>query len=159
MIKKLILTFVLLLILNVSNCYAYYHTLRDHIVANEGLRLFPYFDAANGAIIIGYGHNLSAKGITQEAAQDMLDYDLIGAIVDLNIIFEDFRTFSDSRKIALIDMIFCMGKRKFLTFKKLIKAVKRLRWKAASKEVQDSLWYRHYTTRATKCMKLLFSGV
>ena len=50
-------------------------TLRERIIRHEGLRLKPYRDTM-GNWTIGYGRNLDERGITEEEAKIMLDYDI-----------------------------------------------------------------------------------
>jgi len=105
--------------------------------------------------LIGYGHNLNVNGIPEEVAGYLLLLDIHKAVVSLKSIFINFENFSKNRKIALTDMMYCMGKRGFLTFKKMIKAIKQENWKKATKEINSSRWYREFTFRATRDIEFI----
>ena len=91
--------------------------LKDH----EGVRLKPYICTA-GKLSIGIGRNLDDVGISLREAETMLFNDIEEARKQLNDIFDNFDTFSEIRRIALIDMMFNLGKSRFLGFKKMITA-------------------------------------
>jgi lysozyme len=103
----------------------------------EGLRLKPYKDKF-GNLTIGYGRNLSDRGITKEEAEIMLYTDLAIAEFDLRDIFADYDDYPIELKVVLTSMIFNLGKKRFLTFKKFIKAIKEKDYKKALYELYNS---------------------
>jgi lysozyme len=149
---------------------------------NEGLRLKTYICPA-GKETIGYGHNLTDNNIpyeiktmmikdniswndknwknlsiTEKIATALFEYDIQIAESDLKSIFIDYETFSERRKIALIDMVFNMGSNKFRQFKNMINAIKLGMWNVAANEAKNSNWYKQVTNRANKVIKMLKEG-
>jgi len=156
-IKKICIFLLLLICTTQILCFAN-DSVKNYIKHNEGLVLKPYKDPGkNKNNLIGYGHNLDA-GITIEMAECLLEIDIKLARDFLKRVFEDFDDFSENRQIALIDMVYCMGPACFLTFKKMIRAIRTHDWLKAAEEIRNSLWYKKFTTRATKDMKLLLNN-
>ena len=126
--------------------------LLDQIKEHEGLKLFPYKCPA-GRLTIGYGHNLQDNGLSKSACEYILYDDIDEAKRNLRTIFgnEFFESLNDSKKIALIDMMFNLGLSRFLTFKKFILAVKQRNFDRASVEIIHSKAY----TQAKRRYQLL----
>ena len=125
--------------------------LLDQIKEHEGLRLFPYKCPA-GKLTIGYGHNLQDNGLSKSACEYILYDDIDEAKRNLRTIFgnEFFENLKDSKKIALIDMMFNLGMVKFLTFKRFIFAVETQNWENASYEIIHSRAYEQNQKRYKK---------
>lgn len=121
------------------------------IKEHEGLRLFPYKCPA-GKLTIGYGHNLQDNGLSKSACEYILYDDIDEAKRNLRTIFgnEFFENLKDSKKIALIDMMFNLGMVKFLTFKRFIFAVETQNWENASYEIIHSRAYEQNKKRYKK---------
>ena len=85
---------------------------------------------------------------TLQAAYDDIDE----AKRNLRTIFgnEFFENLKDSKKIALIDMMFNLGMVKFLTFKRFIFAVETQNWENASYEIIHSRAYEQNKKRYKK---------
>jgi lysozyme len=109
----------------------------DFIKKVEGLKLKPYKDI-NGNLTIGYGRNLYDRGITEEEAEILLFTDLAMAEYDLRDIFSDYEFYPIEVKTVLTSMIFNLGKKRFLTFKKFIKAIQENDYKKAIIELFNS---------------------
>jgi len=103
----------------------------------EGLKLKPYEDKF-GNLTIGYGRNLDDKGITKEEAEIMLYTDLAIVEYDLEDIFLNYSDMPLDLKVVLTSMMFNLGKYRFLTFKKFIKAIKDKDYKKAIIELNNS---------------------
>ena len=127
------------------------------IKKHEGFSQYPYKDTV-GKITIGYGRNLNDVGISKREAELMLENDIYKAIIDLLDIFNNFYDFPENVQIALIDMIYNLGKTRFLTFKKMIKALKEKDYKRASQEAQDSKWCKQVKNRCKEIVKLFYKG-
>jgi lysozyme len=133
---------------------------------HEGFKKKPYVDASG--MSVGYGHFIK-KGeqiseVTEEEAEQILVQDLEIALKDVNLIFSDFSTFSPQRQNALTDMLFNLGRTKFLGttkipgFTDMIAAVKKGDWEKAAKEAEDSSWYNQVGKRGVKIVKMLREG-
>ena len=109
----------------------------DFIKKVEGLKLKLYKDI-NGNLTIGYGRNLDDRGITKEEAEILLFTDLAFAEYELREIFNDYDYYPVEVKIVLTSMMFNLGKNRFLTFKKFIKAIKEKDYKKAIIELFNS---------------------
>ena len=124
---------------------------QEYVKKNEGLRLKPYLCTA-GKWTIGYGHNLE-EGISEYVAEAILDEDIRTAIEDVLDIFsndkDEFQLIlSGNRYIALVDMMFNLGKPRFLTFKRMIQAIKEKNWDKAANELLDSKYATQVGQRA-----------
>ena len=69
-----------------------------------------------------------------------------------------FWSLSDNRYNALVDMMFNLGKPRFLTFKKMIKAVECGDFDTAANEMLDSKWARQTKSRAIELSNLIREG-
>jgi lysozyme len=124
---------------------------------HEGFRSKPYYCTA-GKLTIGYGRNIQDNGITEEEALLMLTSDALIAERELCEIFDNFHVLSVNRKIALIDMMFNLGKPKFILFRNMIKSIMVSNWESAANEAVDSRWYGQVGVRAHEIVNLLREG-
>lgn len=138
--------------------------MKTYIKKNEGSNIvngrhMPYKCTA-GKITIGYGRNLTDKGISEYEANIMLDADIADASADLRKIFtdEELESLSFNRKMALTDWMFNCGLSVASTFKKFIQAIKDKDWEEAARQLKDSNYYKQVTSRAEKNMDLLKKG-
>ena len=129
---------------------------KELLIKHEGLRLKPYKDTV-GKLTIGVGRNLDDNGINKNEAMYMLENDINRCINELKEIFPDFDDLPENIKIALIDMIFNLGKPRFLEFKKMIEAIKKRDFKRAAVEAQDSRWCKQVRRRCEDVVKFLTS--
>lgn len=93
-------------------------TLRRQIQADEGLRLFPYTDVV-GRLSIGYGRNLTDRGISQSEAALFLETDITTAIADLYRRFPVVMTFDGVRQVTLANLCFNIGVTRLAAFVKM----------------------------------------
>ena len=132
-------------------------TIEELLIANEGLKLKPYRDSV-GKLTIGVGRNLEDNGISYDEAMFLLRNDIERAEKDLKKIFINFNDYDENVRMVLIDMMFNLGFRKFMTFKKFIEAIKQGDLEKAAKEMLDSRWAKQVKKRAERDVKLLLSG-
>lgn len=111
-------------------------------------RHMPYTCPA-GKTTIGYGRNIESGGISQAEAEMLLQNDIIGCTIHLRNVFPNWDNFSSDRQDALINMRFNLGRSGFLSFKRLIAAVRAGDWLAASEEAQDSKAFRDSKARGS----------
>ena len=133
--------------------------LKELIKNHEGLRLNLYTCTA-GKISVGYGRNLTDRGISQREAETLLDTDIALAKQDLYDVLDSkvIDSLSDNRYMALVDMMFNLGKTRFRGFKKMIKAIKEGDWDEASRQALDSKWADQVKSRATRDATLIKDG-
>ena len=134
---------------------------QEYVKKNEGLRLKPYLCTA-GKWTIGYGHNLE-EGISENIAKAIFDEDIQVAINDVLDIFSNNKgeyqlVLSGNRYIALVDMMFNLGKPRFLTFKRMIQAIKEKNWDKAANELLDSKYATQVGQRAINNANFLKKG-
>ena len=144
-------------------------TLEDRIKEEEGFRLAPYDDATGkalrpgdtlqGNITIGWGTNLSS-GISRMSAQYLLSERLAIAQLDAAAVFGrvEFYSFPQKCQEAFLDMLYQMGRKRFMTFKKMIEAAKRNDWKSVKREALDSEWARGPHKKRAEEIGALFDG-
>ncbi len=131
--------------------------LKSMLIRHESLKLKPYV-CTSGKITIGCSRNLEDKGISREEADFMLDNDIQDAIKDLKEVFVDFETFTENRQMALVDMIFNLGRAGFEKFEKTIRFIWVGSWKRASLEMLDSKWMAQVGTRAQELAWMIETG-
>ena len=119
----------------------------DHIKKYEGFRKHPYRCPA-GALTIGYGFNLDANPLPVVVADKWLEELVVDCLQDLVGIFPEFWRFTTQRKVALIDMRYNLGPKRFRSFEKLIAAVLAGDWQEAQLQALDSKWARDVGHRA-----------
>jgi GH24 family phage-related lysozyme (muramidase) len=95
-----------------------------------------YPDAGGWAI--GYGHNLKYP-ICQKAAEEILIGDYIEAIKGFYKLPHDARkSLSINRREVMVEMIFQLGLRGVINFKKMIAALVACDYNEAAKQILDS---------------------
>jgi lysozyme len=131
-------------------------TAKELIIKHENLKLKPYKDSV-GKLTIGVGRNLEDVGISKNEALYLLENDIKRSEKELKEIFENFDELPEQVKIVLIDMIFNLGKSRFLKFKKMIKAIKEEDFKRAAEEAKNSKWCRQVKSRCDENYNLLMN--
>lgn len=134
-----------------------YERLSDSVQRHEGLRLKPYKCTA-GKQSIGYGRNLSDRGITKVEAKAMLDADLQSCMFEL-MALDAFRTIeSPLRREIIIEMCFNLGLKRLLKFQKMWAAILCEAWQVAAEEMLDSKWAKQVGNRAITLAKGMKDG-
>lgn len=129
--------------------------LREMLKNDEGLKLKPYRDDV-GKLTVGYGHNLDDKGISQAAAEFLLNEDISDAIHFAKT-YPWFDALDPVRQDIIVMMSFNLGP-KLSQFVKFIQALKDQDFYLASKEMLDSHWARQVKDRAIRLSKMMISG-
>jgi lysozyme len=121
----------------------------------EGLKNHTYIDTT-GNITIGWGRNLS-NGISNDEAELMFQNDFKRASKELQQY-----TFYQIQPIgvqeALINMNFNLGIERFLSFKKMIKALLNKDYTTAAVEALDSTWANQVGNRAKDIAVMIREG-
>ena len=128
--------------------------IEDLLIKHEGLKLKPYRCPA-GKLTIGVGRNLEDVGITESEAMYLLRMDIERCKEELRCIFEDFDDLPKEIQNVLIDMIFNLGKSRFMNFKKMIQAVKVKNWGEMANEMKNSNWYHQVKNRAEELVQIV----
>jgi lysozyme len=145
--------------------------LKEELKRDEGLRLKPYKCTA-GAWTIGYGHNLSADGlsteqvigrygtgISLEKAEALLNADMDDAIYAARSLCSGFwDQLTDARQRVVVNMAFNLGYTKLSQFKRTFTAIRECRYKDASRHMLNSRWYGQVGDRAKRLIAMMERG-
>lgn len=128
--------------------------LTNELVDDEGKRRRGYKCSA-GYWTIAIGHNTEGKDLSDRAIEVIFEDDVADAIADLDNIWIGWRSLTERRKRALINMSFQMGYSKLAAFVKMWAALKIGDYETASAEAKDSLWF-HQTQEDRTSRVLLY---
>jgi lysozyme len=134
--------------------------LRSLIARHEGCRLDAYLDTT-GHWTIGYGHLLEAPvpaHCTQDQADECLDIDIARADSRCALFLPGWDGYDEVRQAVFVDMVFNMGIRGLLGFKKFLTATGLGRWEEAAGHMLDSLWARQVKSRAVEDCEMMRTG-
>ena len=148
------------------------------LTENEGVRLGSYADS-EGVRTVGVGFNLDradakekiealgldfdkvyagTQELTDENAQALFKETMAEAEDDAKEVFSNFDELSDNRQTALVDMMFNLGQKKWLTFKNSIKNIEDGDFDAFVKRGKGSTWAKQVGKRADRVLKLIEQG-
>jgi lysozyme len=145
--------------------------LKEMLIRHEGKRNKIYKCPA-GFNTIGIGHNIDAKGlpgnmreylkhnerITDAMINQLFAEDISDAINDCTKLYPAFNTFTESRKIALIDFIFQLGPGGAGNFRTTNRHINAGAWQAAGLAMFDSKWFRQTPNRAKEIISMIVEG-
>jgi lysozyme len=100
-------------------------------------RFFPYEDSV-GKLTIGYGHNLTDKGLTLDAVFMQLNADIADALDDVRHNYSCYDNLSRPRQLVLISMAFNLGRDGLAKFIRFSGAVHRGDWEEAAAQIENS---------------------
>jgi lysozyme len=145
--------------------------LRDRLIREEGLRLFPYKDS-RGNWTIGVGHNIMSDpamlaridyyqhfGINNDYALQLLDADIASATESLLKYCPWVDSLDSVRQDVLIDMTFNMGIMKLLKFKNTLLLVQYGKYEEASEHMLKTPWADEVGLRADHLAEVMKTGV
>lgn len=131
--------------------------LMDGLVDDEGFRENPYRDS-KGFLTIGFGFNLDVNGLPFSVALNWLDYNVFQIESQLNNKISFWNQLNDARKTVLINMAYQIGISGLLGFHGMLNKLGSKDYIGASAEMKDSVWYREFTNRAYRLIKIMISG-
>jgi len=132
--------------------------LKKRLREKEGLRLKPYQDD-NGFLTIGFGHNLTANGISWTVAEALLEEDLYHASDRYFSLPKEIQErLNHARRRVLVELIFWLGFKGLLRFETMLTVIKDGDFEKAADELMDSKIGRTYTTRAQELADALRTG-
>lgn len=149
--------------------------LMEQLRRDEGTVLHPYLDS-RGFLTIGTGRNLDgnpltqseltaighdarSRAITQAQSDLLLANDISRARQGVRSAFPWGQLMGEAREGVLINMAFNMGVPGLGKFKLFLSALQRMDWLRASKEMEDSLWYRQVGIRAKRLQQQVLTGI
>lgn len=116
--------------------------LRDRIIEHEGMKQFVYDDSL-GFATIGIGRCVDSRkgrGLTTDECFYLLSNDILFASKQLDP-YPWYQNQDTVRKGALIELVFNLGLKGVLGFKKMIAALEAKNYMLAAVELKDSVWY------------------
>jgi lysozyme len=151
--------------------------LRDRLVREEGLRLFPYKDK-KGIWTIGVGHNIEAdpimfkdlemlkmRGITKEETYGLLDKDIRNHTAMLIDALPWAGDLDWPRKSVLIDIAFNCGvgivggSHGLLSMVNTLEHIKNRQWSDAAGHLRKTQWYKDVgPKRAEPLIMIMLTG-
>ena len=133
-------------------------TLKERIKRHEGRRLFPYQDTT-GHTSIGFGRNLTGRGISAEEAEMMLESDINSARHRIDLLPLEVREkCNQAREDILTEMVFQLGYMGVLKFKRMLGAIQAGDFERASKEMLRSKWAEQTPGRCQEMAEVMRNG-
>jgi GH24 family phage-related lysozyme (muramidase) len=134
--------------------------IKHHIIASEGISLKKYNDS-EGYPTIGVGHLISKQDqipdkITPEEAKEIFERDF-RKHVELTSNLDVFQNLSDTRKGALVDMVFNMGLGGVQSFKNSLRLMSEGNFSEAAKSILRSKYATQVGERAERIANIINS--
>lgn len=111
-----------------------------------------------GALTIGVGRNLDAKGVSESEADLMLANDIADVFADLDRKYPWWRQLPPQVQRGLANMCFNLGVTRLTVFAKMLAALQRGDYNTAAFEALDSRWAVQVGMRATRIANLFRSA-
>ena len=135
-----------------------YKHLKKRIKKNEGFSKKPYKDQL-GNLTIGYGHLIKKKetyffkkSISKKKLDSLFESDFNKAVYDYKNNFLKYKL-NRLEEELLIEMIFQLGIKNVLGFKKMITNIINKKNYLAALEMMNSLWYKQTPGRVENLIK------
>lgn len=138
--------------------------LRRTLTRDEGTgpmkqgRHLPYTDSV-GKLTIGFGRNLTDRGVTMNEADAMLEHDIDDAIKDLIVKYPWFDTLDPVRQGVLVNMAFNLGITRLSEFKQTLARVQLHDYDGAAIRMLESRWAEQVGDRALRLAEQMRRGV
>jgi len=131
-----------------------------------------------GALTVGYGRNIDAnpiseaevralgidprrleeEGLSEDQAEILLCVDIAKAQNQLFDTYPWFDALDDVRKVVLISMVFNLGFKGFIGFRRTIGAISRGEFRDAAKFMLESNWAKQVRNRALELSEMMARG-
>jgi lysozyme len=146
-------------------------TIYSLLEKHEGRKHKPY-RCTGGKRTIGIGHNfddnplpphiadyLKKNGqITDDMVDELLETDILHATADCCVLFPGFDSFSERRKMALVDFVFQLGFNRARKFIHSIACINIGRWEKAGEQMRKSRWAEQTPNRAIEIISMIEEG-
>ena len=137
----------------------HYTELKKRIKKNEGFSLTPYKDQL-GYLTIGYGHlilpsetNLIKNKTSKSQLKEIFIKDFNRALSDYKKLIKQ-KNHNKKDEELLIEMVFQMGAKRVLMFKKLLLNMRKNNKHLVCFEMMNSLWYNQTPDRVKNLIKV-----
>ena len=128
-------------------------SLIDRIKLSEGYKSTVY-KCTEGYDTIGYGFAIKDLILSEEISTQIL-IEKLDAINDRLSTFSFYLNSPDEIRDVLVEMVYQMGLRGVLQFKKMIANLEKKDYKNASVEMLDSLWAKQTPNRAKELSNII----
>ena len=129
----------------------------SQLVQHEGVKLSPYRDS-EGVLTIGVGRNLEHVGISNDEAMYLLNNDIDVAEEMCRLVIPRYVYMCETRKRVMVDMMFNLGWTRLRGFRRMMAALRRADYDAASREMLDSRWATQVKGRAVRLARMMKEG-
>lgn len=131
------------------------------LVRDEGSRSQPYRDS-KGKLTIGVGRNLDDVPLSDDEIALLLENDIKRSEADLDRHCPWWRTLTDNRQRALLNMVFNMGwgdgKRGLSTFGNTLRLIEAGNYTQAAANIRRSQYAKDVGPRAERVARLIEGG-
>jgi lysozyme len=134
--------------------------LKAQLRRHEGVIDHAYQDS-EGYWTIGVGRLIDErKGgkLRPDEIDYLLENDLKFLMADLDRVLPWWRELSENRQLVIADMVFNMGLKGLMGFRKALQAVQEGRWADAAREMLDSRWAAQVGSRAIRLADMMEVG-
>lgn len=120
-------------------------------------RLMPYVDTV-GKVTIGWGRNLTDRGISYGEANELLENDLDTAIRECLFAFPWFEHLDVARQAVLVNMCFNLGLTKLKGFQQTLRLMAEGHYEEAAVTMLQSRWAEQVGNRALRLSEQMRTG-
>lgn len=131
--------------------------LKSLLMKHEGFRQYVYTDTTNH-LTIGFGRNLSDRGISPSEAMSLLDDDIFYFSGKLSHLLPYWDSMDVARQIVLIDMCFNLGVNGLLQFQNMLDAMQNKDYDKASAEILNSKAHEQCQSRYEQLAYIMKTG-
>jgi lysozyme len=131
--------------------------IRHEGAVRKNNRHFPYKDSV-GKLTIGFGRNLTDRGLSEDEAQYLLSNDIHEVINDLQNNYHWFNQLDSVRQEVVINMAFNLGFTGFSKFKTTIKRIAEGNYESAAANMLNSKWASQVHGRADELAEMMRTG-
>lgn len=132
--------------------------LTSDLTLDEGRSRLPYSDT-RGCLSIGIGHNLTGRGLSEDAIDFIFAADIKSCCLDLDVNAPWWRSLPPPQQRVMLNMCFNLGWPRLAGFVRFLAAMQRQQWQMAADELRDSLWFGQVGSRGPRVVaRLLADG-
>lgn len=138
------------------------HRITNTLIRHEGSkkkgnRHIPYVDTV-GKTTIGYGRNLTDRGISESEAKYLLQNDIQDHLNELRNALPWFAVLDEVRQEVFVDLAFNLGVPTLMKFRTMLSNAEEGNWKSAAMSLLDSKYALQVGRRATENARALETG-
>lgn len=140
--------------------------LQSDLERDEGKKNKIYLDT-EGLKTVGIGHLITkfdaeygkpvGYEISDQRINELFEKDVKSCLYDCQIVFPKFADFHDELQLIIANMMFNLGRLRFLGFRRMIVHIDNQNYRAAAEEMEDSKWFRQVKNRAKRLQKRMIA--